>query len=50
METRGVVDFNEPRLELSVKENVKAKDLEACTATVVTGEAGTVVMLEDWVD
>ena len=41
--------LQEPRPELPVYQDVKPEDLKACTAFVVLGEAGPVVVLQHWV-
>lgn len=47
METGGVVDFNQPRLQLLVEENIKSQDFKTGTAPVVIGEASAVVVLQN---
>lgn len=41
--------LNQPWFQLVVKQNVKAQDLKAGTAAIVVGEAGTIVVLQNWV-
>lgn len=48
METRRVVDFDQPWLELLVQEDIKAENLKAGTAPSVVGEAGSVIVFQDW--
>lgn len=41
--------LQQPGLELSVQQDIKAQDFKAGAVECVAGEAGVVIMLDDWV-